>query len=128
MALHRLDHVLVLTDDVEATTAFYCDALGFERGERPEMPFPGQWLYLGGAPCLHVAERAAYEANAAKLGLRAKGAAIDHVAFAAAEYESVLERLQAAGVAAAVNAVPGGPRQVFFDDPNGVRIELNIGP
>lgn len=125
-SVRRLDHVLVLTDDVEATTAFYRDALGFEVGERPELPFPGRWLYLDGVCCLHVAERAPYEAHAAQLGLRATGAPIDHVAFAATDDESVLERLRATGVAAAVNAVPGRPRQVFFDDPNGVRVELNI--
>jgi catechol 2,3-dioxygenase-like lactoylglutathione lyase family enzyme len=125
--LHRLDHVLVLTDDLDGTTAFYRGALGFEVGARPELPFPGVWLYLDGVCCLHVAERTAYEAHAARLGLRAAGSAIDHVAFTATGYESVLERLQAAGVAPAVNAVPGGPRQVFFDDPNGVRVELNIG-
>lgn len=126
MPLHRLDHALVLTDDVEGTTAFYCDALGFEEGERPELPFPGRWLYLDGVCCLHVAERTAYEAHAARLGLHATGSAIDHVAFAATDDGSMLERLRAAGVSAAVNTVPGGPRQVFFDDPNGVRVELNV--
>ena len=48
MPLHRLDHVLVLTDDLEATKAFYCDVLGFEVGERPPLEFPGYWLYLDG--------------------------------------------------------------------------------
>ena len=87
MTLRRLDHALVLTDDLEATTAFYRDALGFERGDRPPLPFPGHWLYLDGAACLHVAERAAYEAHAASVGLAAAGASIDHVAFAAEAYD-----------------------------------------
>ena len=71
MPLHGLDHVLVLTDDLEATRAFYCDVLGFEAGERPQLAFPGYWLYLDGVACVHVAERAAYEAHAAEIGSRA---------------------------------------------------------
>jgi catechol 2,3-dioxygenase-like lactoylglutathione lyase family enzyme len=127
MPLHSLEHVLVLTDELEATRAFYRDVLGFEEGERPQLPFPGYWLYLDGAPCLHVAERAAYEAHAAGLGLRRATGPIDHVAFAAGEYEALAARLEAAGVDAVSNDVPSaGIRQLFFDDPNGVRIELNV--
>jgi catechol 2,3-dioxygenase-like lactoylglutathione lyase family enzyme len=94
MPLHRLEHVLVLTDDLEATRAFYCDVLGFEIGERPALEFPGFWLYLGGVPCVHVAERASYEAHAARLGLRAMQAPIDHVAFTAARRCRSPDRLE----------------------------------
>jgi catechol 2,3-dioxygenase-like lactoylglutathione lyase family enzyme len=126
MPLHRLEHVLVLTDDLEATRAFYCDVLGFEIGERPALEFPGFWLYLGGVPCVHVAERASYEAHAARLGLRAMQAPIDHVAFTADGYEVLVARLGDAGVRTVSNDVPAaGIRQLFLDDPNGVRIELN---
>ena len=125
--LERLDHVLVLTDDLETTTAFYCDVLGFERGDRPPLPFPGHWLKLGGAACVHVAERSAYEAHAASVGLAAAGASIDHVAFAATRYEEIAARLAAADVVAVTNDVPDAEmRQIFLSDPNGVRIELNV--
>jgi catechol 2,3-dioxygenase-like lactoylglutathione lyase family enzyme len=127
MPLHRLDHMLVPTDDLEMTKAFYCDVLGFEVGERPPLEFPGYWLYLDGVACVHVAERAAYEAHAARLGLSATPAPIDHVAFAAEGYEQLAERLDAGGIEAVANAAPGaGLRQLFFSDPNGVRIELNF--
>ena len=127
MSLRRLDHFLVLTDDLEATRVFYCDTLGFEVGERPPLEFPGYWLYLDGVACVHLAERATYEAHAARLGLHASGTSIDHVAFAADDYEQLVARLDAAGVEAVTNTVPGaGLRQLFFDDPNGVRIELNF--
>ena len=106
MALGRLDHVLVLTDDLEVTKNFYCEALGLEVGERPALEFPGYWLYLEGAPCLHLAERASYEAHAATLGLQV-GAAVDHVAFSGAGYERFAAGLEAAGVDAVTNTVPG---------------------
>jgi len=123
MPLERLHHVLVLTDDLETTRAFY-EALGLEVGERPPLEFPGYWLYLDRVPCLHIAERAAYEAHASTLGLRVEEA-IDHVAFAAADYEQVATRLEEAGVDAVPNAAPG-IRQLFLTDPNGVRVEINV--
>ena len=123
----RLQHVLVLTDDLEATKAFYCDVLGLEAGARPLLPFPGYWLYSEGIACVHVAERASYAAQCAQLGLPVKASPVDHVAFEADGYERLLERLQAAGVEVTTNAVPGsGVRQLFVDDPNGARIELVV--
>ena len=122
----RLQHVLVLTDDLEATKAFYCDVLGLEAGERPLLPFPGYWLYADGIACVHVAERASYEAQCAKLGLAAKPSPVDHVAFEADGYEQLVERLGAAGVEVTANHSAAGV-QLFFDDPNGARIELVVG-
>ena len=127
MAPPRLQHVLVLTDDLDATEAFYCEVLGLEVGERPPLPFPGFWLYSDGAACLHVAERASYEAHTAGMGLPANGSPVDHVAFEADGHELLLGRLAAAGIEVTTNAVPGsGVRQLFFDDPNGARIELVV--
>jgi catechol 2,3-dioxygenase-like lactoylglutathione lyase family enzyme len=127
MALVSLEHALVLTDDIEATRAFYCDVLGFEAGARPDLPFPGYWLYLAGVPCLHVAERAAYEAQLDRIGLREADGNVDHLAFAARDPDALAARLEAAGVPAVANDVPAaGIRQLFLEDPNGVRIELNV--
>jgi catechol 2,3-dioxygenase-like lactoylglutathione lyase family enzyme len=127
MPVRALDHALVLTDDVEETKAFYCDVLGFEVGERPPLAFPGYWLTLDGVACLHVAERAAYEAHAAEVGLGLVDGAIDHLAFAAEGHDALAARLEAAGVEVVTNEVPAaGIRQLFVADPNGVRIELNL--
>jgi catechol 2,3-dioxygenase-like lactoylglutathione lyase family enzyme len=127
MVLRSLEHALVLTDDIEVTKAFYCDVLGFEAGERPELPFPGYWLYLEGVPFLHVAERAAYEAQLDRMGLRRPDGPVDHLAFAAEDRDALAARLEAAGIQAVANDVPAaGIRQLFLEDPNGVRIELNL--
>jgi hypothetical protein len=82
-------------------------------------------------PCLHIAERTAYRDHAASLGLPVDGTAsadgpIDHVAFAATGYDAVLADLRARGLGAVSNTVPGVQRQLFIDDPNGVRVELNF--
>jgi catechol 2,3-dioxygenase-like lactoylglutathione lyase family enzyme len=125
MSLERLHHVLVLTDDLKTTKVFY-EALGLEVGERPPLEFPGYWLYLEGVPCLHVADRAAYEAHASTLKLRVDDT-VDHLAFAGADYEQLAARLEEAGVPAVPNAAPG-LRQLFVTDPNGVRVEINFPP
>jgi len=133
MPLRGIDHVLVLTDDIDATRDFYVDALGLRPGDRPPLEFPGHWLYARDGPCVHVAERAGYTAHADGLGV---GAAtgdgmgpVDHIAFAATGYEEVHERLVREGVRAVGNTVPAaGLRQLFLEDPNGVRIEINVGP
>jgi catechol 2,3-dioxygenase-like lactoylglutathione lyase family enzyme len=133
-AVSELEHVLVLSKDIEAAREFYESALGLRTGDRPPLQFDGYWLYAGDAPCLHVADRAAYRAHAATLGLSVgeragdPGAApVDHIAFSASDYEAVTARLAAAGIEPVRNDVPGGgPRQLFFSDPEGLRVEINV--
>jgi catechol 2,3-dioxygenase-like lactoylglutathione lyase family enzyme len=124
-----LDHLLVLTDDIDGTRDFYCGALGLSVGERPPLEFPGYWLYAEGAPCVHVADRGAYTAHSERVGIPAARAAVDHIAFAGDEYEEAAARLEREGVAAKTNEVPEvGLRQLFFEDPNGLKIEINVMP
>jgi catechol 2,3-dioxygenase-like lactoylglutathione lyase family enzyme len=127
MPLSRMEHLLVLTDDIEGTKDFYCRALGLEVGERPPLEFPGHWLYVEGVPCIHVADREAYTAHSARLGIPASPEAVDHVAFNGNDYEEAVARLEREGVEARTNAVPGaGLRQLFLEDPNGLKIEINV--
>jgi catechol 2,3-dioxygenase-like lactoylglutathione lyase family enzyme len=127
MPLTRMEHLLVLTDDIDGTKDFYCRALGLEVGERPPLEFPGHWLYLDGVPCIHVADRDAYAAHSERLGIPASPEAVDHVAFSGNDYAGALTRLQREGVEARTNAVPGaGLHQLFLEDPNGLKIEINV--
>ena len=126
MPLQRLDHVLVLTDDLERTRVFYCDVLGLRVGDRPAIPFAGYWLYLDDGPVVHIADRGEYTAFAPELGLEAADAPVDHLAFQADDYDELARRLAAADLDATANIVPGVMRQLFILDPNGVRIELNV--
>jgi catechol 2,3-dioxygenase-like lactoylglutathione lyase family enzyme len=121
-----LDHLLVLTDDIDATRDFWCAALGLDAGERPPLEFPGYWLYGAEGPCVHVAERAAYEAHSDRIGIPAVAGPVEHVAFDAPDYEALVARVEREGIDAAPNAVPGVMRQLFVRDPNGVKIEINV--
>jgi catechol 2,3-dioxygenase-like lactoylglutathione lyase family enzyme len=142
MSITDMEHVLVLSDEIETTREFYCQVVGLRVGERPALEFPGYWLYAGATACLHIAERGPYLAHAARLGLNvlAQPAAggtvptqaaatgpVDHIAFNADDYDELRARCESRGVPAVANTIPGGgPRQLFIDDPNGVRIEINV--
>lgn len=81
---------------------------------------------------MHIALRRAYRVHAASLGLEVPdqpggSGPVDHIAFSASDYNELIARLQTNEIPAVRNTVPGGgPRQLFIDDPNGVRIEINV--
>jgi catechol 2,3-dioxygenase-like lactoylglutathione lyase family enzyme len=136
LGVSELEHVLVLSGDIEATCDFYQRALGLRVGDRPALEFDGYWLYAGRTPCLHIADRDSYRRHARTLGLdvgarpEADGSGpVDHIAFSAPDYDALTERLARAGIDPVRNDVPGGgPRQLFFDDPEGLRVEINVKP
>jgi len=132
MPLTKMEHYLVLTDDIDATRDFYCNALGMRIGSRPPLEFPGYWLYVGDTPCIHIAEWKTYTAHSERQGVpvstRAPGTGpFDHIAFNAEDFDGVLDRLRQNGIEPRKNSVTGAPlRQLFLTDPNGVKIEINI--
>ncbi len=130
--LTKMEHYLVITDDIEGTKDFYCEALGMRVGFRPPLEFPGYWLYVGDTPCIHIAEWQTYTAHSHRQGIpvstRAPGTGpFDHIAFNAEDFDGVRARLERYGVKPGVNVVTGAPlRQLFLTDPNGVKIEINV--
>lgn len=120
--LRCLDHVNIRCADLAKSREFYAHTLGLTEGERPKIPVPGAWLYLGGRPVVHLIEAAAMGGNA--VGVTGP---FDHVAFEAEDFEGVRERLQARGVTFQESIFPDfGLKQLFFPDPDGVKIELNF--
>ena len=132
MPLTKLEHCLVLTDDIDATRDFYVDVLGMQPGFRPQLGFPGHWVYLGDTPVIHIAEWPTYTAHSNAKGVdvstRSAGTGpVDHIAFAGQDYEGMLQRIRAAGARVRENDNPGNVvRQLFLFDPNGVKIEINF--
>jgi catechol 2,3-dioxygenase-like lactoylglutathione lyase family enzyme len=132
MPLTQLEHYLVLTDNLQQTRDFYSLALGLRLGPRPDLGFPGYWLYAGDVPCIHIAEWISYRAHSDIAGIpvtdRAAGTGpLDHIAFNAVDCEAVKAKLTAGGVKFAENKVPGARlTQLFLKDPNGVKIEINV--
>lgn len=132
MPLTQMEHFLVLTDDIDATRDFYVEALGMHVGPRPPLEFPGYWMYVGAVPCVHIGDWEIYKAHSEAMSIpvsrRASGTGpFDHIAFNASNFAEVTQRLSDRGVRFTSNTVPGiGLRQLFLEDPNGVKIEINI--
>ena len=121
MATIGMNHFTVLTDDVVRTVDFYRDLMGLAEGYRPDLGFPGAWLYTGEQAVLHVVGGKPREAL--------KPGVIDHMAFTATGLPTTLEKLTAHGVHYACRQQTGtGLWQVFFFDPNGARVELDFAP
>ena len=80
----------VLTDDIDGTRDFYCNALGMRVGPRPPLKFAGYWLYVGDTPCIHIGEWKSYVAHSTDVGIPVTRPAagtgpLDHIAFNAVE-------------------------------------------
>ena len=132
MPITHMQHFMVLAKDLEKTRAFYCDVLGLRTGPRPAFPFNGLWIYAGDVACVHVAERASYDdmsgsaANASD-SYSHGGGSIDHIAFAATDFDELVASFTRHGLKYRACHVPGKDlRQLFVLDPDGIQIEINI--
>ena len=127
-----MEHFLVLTDDIDKTKDFYCDALGMQAGFRPELEFPGYWVYLGDVPAVHIADHRAYIDWTKAVGIPISGGppgtgALDHIAFNAEDFDTVKSSLEKKGYELSCNILSDiGLKQIFLADPNGLGIELNF--
>ena len=86
MPITELNHYFVRSRDIERSRNFYCEALGFEVMPRPDFPFPGYWLGVGGKVQVHMGPDGAPEATGHYFGTSAASArdnagVVDHIAF-----------------------------------------------
>ena len=118
----ELDHINVAVPPglLDPVRQFYCEVLGLVVGERPPFERRGYWLYGRTGACVHLIESERHKRHEAPGHL-------DHVAFRAVDPAATIERLRAAGIDFEEKRVPGlGLRQLFLEDPAGVRLELNF--
>ena len=119
MPATAMNHFTILTDDVDATIAFYGELLGLAPGARPPFTFPGAWLYGGGQPILHIVGGRPRD--------ELKAGVIDHMAFSATGLAATIAKLDARGLPYDCRRLPdAGVWQLFFHDPNGARVELDF--
>lgn len=129
MRVNALDHVNILTDDVERTARFYANVLGLDprlaAGQlAPEI---GRWLYdQNEQPIIHVVKRDFLVKNGHENPLGSTGA-IHHVALSCTGKTEMLDRLRQLDIEFRVNEPPAaGITQIFVRDPQGVLLELNF--
>jgi len=117
-----LDHINIDTAKPDETIAFYEQVLGLENRpqERPDFSFPGAWLFLGDTAVVHL--------NFIAHDDRFTGrSAFNHIAFEGSDFAGTCALLEDQGLEYRTSTRPEiGLSQVFVDDPNGVRVEINI--
>jgi len=119
MPATSMNHFTVLTDDVERTVRFYDDLLGLRAGPRPAFDFPGAWLYADDTAILHIV--------GGRPKSELKAGVIDHMAFTGRDLPATLAMLKARNMQYTCRRqVSSGTWQVFFNDPNGARVELDF--
>jgi len=133
MPLSHIEHLLVAADDIDATRDWYARVLGMTSGPHPDFGFPVHWMYLGKVDVVHIGPSAKMAGDIQKKylgrtsGKSAEGTgAIDHVAFRATGLRQMLEHLRKEKVQFSQRRANGQALfQLFFLDPNGIKIELN---
>jgi catechol 2,3-dioxygenase-like lactoylglutathione lyase family enzyme len=121
MPAEQLEHFTIECADIERTREFYCDVLGLTAGFRPQMDFPGYWIYCGGIPLVHLMKREAADRDKSTTGR------LDHIAFRGIDPEKTLSTFRAHGIPYQENHLTDiGLLQVFVNDPDGLLIELNF--
>ncbi|MBM3486999.1 MAG: glyoxalase [Alphaproteobacteria bacterium] len=125
MPINQLNHVNIRTDKLEETRRFYEEAVGLYAGPRPQFSTPGYWMYCGDAPLVHLSE---VETNPVpRTNPDGMGRGLDHIAFMATDLDGFTANLKWLGIDYRQRTVAGGGViQVFFDDPNGVTVEIGF--
>ena len=133
MPLSHIEHILVAADDIDATRDWYARVLGMTSGPHPDFGFPVHWMYLGGVDVVHIGPSAKMAGAIQKqyLGRTSQKSeqgtgALDHIAFRASGLRDVLQHLKKEKVSFTQRRANGQALfQLFFHDPNGIKIELN---
>lgn len=130
MQVSGIDHVNILTDNLDKTAQFYERLMGLTRTGNPAIAqgFKGAWMRDShGNAIVHLVwkdpQMDRYEGYVPGQSTNA----VHHVAFKCAGFDTTIAKLEAMGVPYRVNDLQHlGLRQVFVADPNAVNIELNF--
>ena len=117
-----MNHFTVIAENEQATLDFYVGLLGLTVGHRPDLGFPGAWLYAGGPQAvLHMYFERPLPAQRAGV--------IDHMAFTASGLRAMKARFDERGWKYDLRQQVGaGTWQLFCHDPNGAKVELDFDP
>lgn len=141
MGIRFLDHLLIMTHDLDATRDWFCKNLGFVDGEHPDFGFPVYWLYVGDQPVLHLtqARHSSQQSNFMRAPTDKEGedfsaagamgsGRIDHFCLRCDDLKGMIERLTQNGVEFNERKANGSKMyQLFMREPvNGIKIELDF--
>ncbi len=129
MRVEALDHVNVITADLEGSARFYAEVFGLEPrdGPPPLTHENARWMYdAAGRAVVHLNSLACPRAYDRAVNPGPTGA-LHHVALRCSGYEELRARLLERGLDHRINEVTAiGLKQIFVLDPNQVLLELNF--
>lgn len=122
--LSKMHHIALEVSDAERSAEFYCNLLGFTRGNRHDFPDRGRviiFVSLGGVSVelLQGSEPDAHVAQPKMIGFK-------HLCFKTDDIDAEIERLRQAGVTITTEPFDTeiNSRIAFFEDPDGLPLEL----
>lgn len=135
MMYRGVNHLVLVTNDMDKTVRFYRDVLGMKvvgtmGGEVGGQRMRHYFFSLGGGSCIAFFEWPGVELPTRKdAGMPASGRQFDHVSIGM-ESEEALSQLQKrareAGVPASDVVDHGMVRSIYFEDPNGISLEFSV--
>lgn len=129
MKVNALDHVNIITDDLDGTARFYAELLGLERrdGPPPLLPEMVQWMYdEAGRAIIHINSEECPRAYDRETN-RGPTGSLHHVALNCSGFDEMIALLKRRGADYQCTEIASiGLKQVFTMDPNEVLLELNF--
>jgi catechol 2,3-dioxygenase-like lactoylglutathione lyase family enzyme len=129
MQVQALDHINIITRDMDGSCDFYSELLGLERRNAPPplTPQNAQWMFdADDRAIMHINSLDCPRAYDREVAPGATGP-IHHVALRCDGYDEMIQRLDGRRAKYQVNLVEAiGLKQIFTEDPNGVLLELNF--
>ncbi len=130
MQVEALDHINIITDDLDGTASFYSRMLGLERRDAPPplTPETATWMFdEQGRAIVHINSLDCARTYDREVKPGDVTGALHHVALRLRGYEEMKARLDESGADYEENVVEAiGLRQIFTADPNNILLELNF--
>lgn len=126
--LKGLQHIALVVDDVDASRAFYRDALGMNEVPRPSsFTFGGAWLRAGTDEVHLILRSDTTQLDPPQRGgVGLQSGLVTHLAFEVDDLEADAARVKDYGSAPVAGPLNRGDgvRQMYFSDPDGYIVEL----
>ncbi|MEM8862034.1 MAG: VOC family protein [Chloroflexota bacterium] len=129
MSIKSLNHMGIVSSDLDQTRRFYLDFLGMMEVSRPSnFVFEGAWFNANNQDQIHVimSKDTSSDPGMPDPGVAKTGGMSTHIAFEVDDLETYVARARAMKI-----EIVGGPfnrglgaRQIYLEDPDGYQIEL----
>jgi glyoxylase I family protein len=113
-----LQHASLVVANTEISLKFYCDVIGLQQTDRPDLGFPGAWLQLGDQQ-IHLLE---LENTDPTTGRPAHGGRDRHIALSVEDLAPVRDVLDKTGTVYTLSI--SGRKALFCRDPDGNALEI----